>query len=118
MVAQSEADKRAAKRQRSFHSAKDYETVASQLGGVAPLEASTKDKARRQVTAHVAHHVKGSKKAKVELATELMMMLGIHPSQPDFDDGPVNLPGQYNTMEKTSGASVRPLPVPTLPGGF
>lgn len=74
-----DVDQRAAKRQRQFHSARDFETSASQIGDIEPLQEDT----RRKVQLIIAGNAKGrSKKAKVEDAVTLMMMLGVHPDQP------------------------------------
>jgi hypothetical protein len=69
-------DVRAAKRERQFHSARDFETSASQIGEVAPFGEELKAKAQRII----AGSAKGrSKKAQVADATLLMRMLGVHP---------------------------------------
>ena len=69
---------RTARRERQFHSARDFETSASQIGEIEPLQ----DDTRRRVQLIIAGNAKGrSKKAKVEDAENLMMMLGVHPSQ-------------------------------------
>jgi hypothetical protein len=70
---------RMAKKQRAFHSAKDYETSASQLGEIQPTEIT----AKRRVAELVAERVPRDE------IIETLMMLGIHPSQPDWTDGPV-----------------------------
>jgi len=67
-----------AKKQRAFHSAKDYEMSASQLGDVIPPPPDERRKAALMVAANVPP----------EEIEDVLMMLGIHPSQPDFDDGP------------------------------
>lgn len=72
----SRAEVNAAKKQRAFHSAKDYETSASQIGDVIPPAPS----ARRRASLMVASQVPQD---EVE---EMLKMLGIHPSQPDWDD--------------------------------
>lgn len=77
-----EAD-RTARRERQFHSARDFETSASQIGDIEPLQEDT----RRKTQIIVAGNAKGrSKKARVEDAVTLMMMLGVHPSQPEQYD--------------------------------
>ena len=69
---------RDAHRLRQFHSARDFETSASQIGDVDPLHEDT----RRKVQLLIAGNAKGrSKKARVEDAVTLMMMLGVHPHQ-------------------------------------
>ena len=74
-----DVDQRAAKRQRQFHSARDFETSASQIGDIEPLQEDT----RRKVQLIIAGNAKGrSKKARAEDAVTLMMMLGVHPDQP------------------------------------
>lgn len=78
-----DVDQRAAKRQRQFHSARDFETSASQIGDVEPLQ----DDVRRKMQLIIAGNAKGrSKKAQAEDAVTLMMMLGVHPSQPEQYD--------------------------------
>lgn len=69
-------------RQRAFHSAKDYETSASQLGDVIPPDQGERVKVMRLVAAHTP---------KDEII-ETLRMLGIHPDQPDWDDGPSTNP--------------------------
>ena len=69
-------------RQRAFHSAKDYETSASQLGDVVAPPADERTKVRLLVAAHVPP----------DEIVETLMMLGIHPDQPDWDDGPNTAP--------------------------
>ena len=69
------------KKQRAFHSAKDYETSASQLGDVIAPEPSAKRKAAIVVADQA---VQG--KIAAEEIPELLMMLGIHPSQPDWEE--------------------------------
>lgn len=74
---------RSAHRQRQFHSARDFETSASQIGEVEPFAESV----RRKAQLIVAGNAKGrSRKAQVADADELMMMLGVHPSQPPLTD--------------------------------
>ena len=64
------------KKDRQFHSARDFETSASQIGEVDPFEDDIKTKAQRII----AGNAKGrTKKAKVEDAETLMRMLGVHP---------------------------------------
>jgi hypothetical protein len=65
-------------RQRAFHSAKDYETSASQIGDVVAPDVSERRKASLMVAANVPP----------DEIVETLMMLGIHPSQPPWDDGP------------------------------
>lgn len=74
-------DVRSAKRERQFHSARDFETSASQIGDVSDPGEEIKRKAREVV----AGNAKGrSHKARVADATMLMQMLGVYPGQ-DFD---------------------------------
>ena len=74
---------RTARRERQFHSARDFETSASQIGDIEPLQ----DDIRRKMQLVIAASAKGrSKKAQVEDAVTLMMMLGVHPSQPKEHD--------------------------------
>jgi hypothetical protein len=90
-AARSADEVRDAKRQRAFHSAKDFETSASQLGDIQATEIDAKRKASILVAANVP-------KGEVE---EVLLMLGIHPSQPDFDDGPLANVPRLNTMDQT-----------------
>lgn len=76
-------------RQRAFHSAKDYETSASALGEIEPTPASAKDKARVVAAEQL---LRREPDATAEDLTELLNMLGIHPDQPDWDDGPNTAP--------------------------
>lgn len=69
---------RDAKRQRAFHSAKDYETSASQLGDIQPTEPDAKRKASVVVAANVPP----------DEIIDILMMLGIGPGQPDWEDVP------------------------------
>lgn len=74
-------DIRAAKRARQFHSARDFETSASQIGEVDDPGEDIKRRAR----AVIAGNARGrSKAARVADATLLMQMLGVYPGQ-DFD---------------------------------
>lgn len=73
-------------RQRAFHSAKDYETSASQLGDVVAPPPGERTKVMRLVAGNVP---------KDEII-ELLMMLGIHPDQPAWDDGPSTNPSRAN----------------------
>lgn len=67
---------RAARKDRQFHSARDFETSSSQIGEVAPLGEDLKAKAQKII----AGNAKGrSKKAQVADAILLMRMLGVHP---------------------------------------
>jgi hypothetical protein len=69
-------DVRAAKRERQFHSARDFETSASQIGEIAPLG----EEMKRKTQLLIAGNAKGrSKKAQREDAELLMRMLGVHP---------------------------------------
>ncbi|QWT30504.1 hypothetical protein OLP41_gp100 [Mycobacterium phage I3] len=87
---------RAAKKQRAFHSAKDFETSASQIGEIVPTEPSAKRKASIAVADYVARS--GLDRSEIP---ELLMMLGIHPSQPDYEDdeAPMRMPRQFNSMD-------------------
>ena len=89
---------RAARRQRQFHSARDFETSASQIGDIEPLQ----DDTRRRVQLIIAGNAKGrSKKAQVADAENLMMMLGVHPSQSEQYDlliGPRSTSPQIRTV--------------------
>lgn len=69
-------DVRAARRERQFHSARDFETSASQIGDVEPLGEEMKAKAQRIIAANARGR---SKKAQTEDAIMLMRMLGVHP---------------------------------------
>jgi len=80
---------RDAKRQRAFHSAKDYETSASQLGDIQATEPT----AKRKVSVVVASFVPPDE------IVDILMMLGIGPGQPDWEEVPNGgMPRQYNTM--------------------
>ena len=69
-------DVRAQKRERQFHSARDFETSASQIGDVSPFTTDIKEKAQRII----AGNARGDTlKAQVYDADLLMHMLGIHP---------------------------------------
>lgn len=88
-------DMRAAKRERQFHSARDFETSSSQIGDVEPLG----DDLKRKAQLVIAGNAKGrSKKAQVEDATLLMRMLGVHPDD-RFD------PSASATVPPTPNAS-------------
>jgi hypothetical protein len=78
-ILSSTEEARDVKRKRAFHSAKDYETSASQLGDIQATDTSAKRKVSIVVAAHVP-------KGEVE---DILLMLGIHPTQPDWTDGPV-----------------------------
>lgn len=76
-------DTRKAKRERQFHSARDFETSASQIGEVEPLS----EQLRRKAQLIVCGNAKGrSAKARRADAEELMRMLGVHPDQPPSFD--------------------------------
>lgn len=69
-------DARAAKRERQFHSARDFETSSSQIGDVEPLG----DELKRKAQLVIAGNAEGrSKNSQIEDATLLMRMLGVHP---------------------------------------
>ena len=72
---------RDARRQRQFHSARDFETSASQIEDVDPPGEDMK----RNAQLIIAANARGRSKAdKVADATLLMRMLGVHPDD-DFD---------------------------------
>lgn len=74
-------DVRSARRERQFHSARDFETSASQIGEVDDPGEDLK----RAVRAVIAGNAKGrSTRAQVADAALLMQMLGVYPGQ-DFD---------------------------------
>ena len=69
-------DIRAAKKERQFHSARDFETSASQIGEIAPLAEDMK----RKTQMLIAGNARGrSHKDRVADAELLMRMLGVHP---------------------------------------
>ena len=74
-------DVRAARRERQFHSARDFETSASQIGDVDPIGEEMKRKAQLIIAGNARGR---SKAARVADATLLMQMLGVHPDD-DFD---------------------------------
>jgi 2-succinyl-5-enolpyruvyl-6-hydroxy-3-cyclohexene-1-carboxylate synthase len=79
----SDADARAAKKQRQFHSARDFETSSSQIGEVEPFADHVRRKAQLIICGHSEN---------VEEAEEMMRMLGVHPDQPSLADplsGPI-----------------------------
>jgi len=80
-----------AKRERAFHSAKDYETSASQIGDIEPPSESIKNRARRVAAEQL---VRREPDATAKDLAELLMMLGLHPSQPDWEEGPTLGPGR------------------------
>lgn len=71
-------------RQRAFHSAKDYEQSASQIGDIVNPDVSERRKASVVVAANVPRD-------EIE---EVLRMLGIHPDQPDFQEGPNTTPSR------------------------
>lgn len=74
---------RKAKKERQFHSARDFETSASQIGEVEPLS----EQMRKKAQLIICGNAKGrSKKAQREDAETLMKMLGVHPDQPPAFD--------------------------------
>lgn len=74
---------RAAKKERQFHSARDFETSASQIGEVEPFT----EQLRRKAQLIICGNAKGrSAKARRQDAEELMQMLGVHPDQPPSFD--------------------------------
>lgn len=72
---------RAAKKQRQFHSARDFETSASQIGDIEPFADDMKAKAQRIVAASAVGDGIAAQAADAAL---LMRMLGIHPDD-SFD---------------------------------
>lgn len=72
---------REARRQRQFHSARDFETSASQIGEVDDPGEDIKRRAREVIAGNARGR---SKAARVADATLLMQMLGVYPGQ-DFD---------------------------------
>lgn len=76
------ADSRQSQRERQFHSARDFETSASQIGDIEPLSETL----RRKAQLVVCGNAKGrSAKARLEDAEEMLRMLGLHPDQPVDD---------------------------------
>ena len=90
-------DVRAARRQRQFHSARDFEASSSQIGEVDDPGEDIKVRAR----AVIAGNARGrSKRAQVEDAALLMRMLGVYPGQ-DFDPtAPMTLPRSPNMADR------------------
>lgn len=84
-----------AKKQRAFHSAKDYETSASQLGDVLAPEAEAQVKARTIAAEALLRREPNATAADL---TEVLMMLGIHPDQPDWDEVPSIQPSRPKGM--------------------
>jgi len=80
------------KRHRAFHSAKDYETSASQLGDVIAPDTSERRKASIVVADFYLRN-----KLPAEEIPEILMALGIHPSQPPWDDGPSTNPARASS---------------------
>lgn len=76
-------DARTARRERQFHSARDFETSASQIEDVEPFS----EQLRRKAQIVVCGNARGrSRAAQVADADTLMRMLGVHPGQPVLDD--------------------------------
>lgn len=76
-------DTRKARRERQFHSARDFETSASQIEDVEPFS----DQLRRKAQTIICGNAKGrSRKAQIADAEMLMRMLGVHPDQPPAFD--------------------------------
>lgn len=74
---------RKAKKERQFHSARDFETSASQIGEVEPFT----EQLRRKMQLIICGNASGrSRKAQIADAEELMRMLGVHPDQPPVFD--------------------------------
>lgn len=67
---------RAAKKTRQFHSARDFETSASQIGDIEPFADDMKTKAQRIIAANAIGDGIAAQAADAAL---LMRMLGIHP---------------------------------------
>lgn len=85
----------------SFYSAANFESTASQIGEVEPFGEQVRKKAQRVIAGNARGR---SLKAKVSDATELMLMLGVHPSQPDLPD-PLASPVpsfSYNSSQRKS----------------
>lgn len=76
-------DTRRAKRERQFHSARDFETSASQIGEVEPFSDHLRKKAQMIICGNAEG---GDHQARREDAELLMRMLGVHPDQPPLDD--------------------------------
>ena len=90
-------DIRAAKRQRQFHSARDFETSASQIGEVP--EPAEEIKRRTQLL--IAGNARGrTRKDQAADAALLMQMLGVYPGQ-DFDPtAPTPLPQSVQSRDR------------------
>lgn len=69
-------DVRAAKKERQFHSARDFETSASQIGEVTPFNDDIKLKAQMIIAASAQGD---GVAAQATDAALLMRMLGVHP---------------------------------------
>ncbi len=69
-------DLRATKRERQFHSARDFETSASQIGEVSPFAEEIKLRAQRIIAANAQGTGVAAQAADAAL---LMRMLGVHP---------------------------------------
>lgn len=69
-------DIRAAKKERQFHSARDFETSASQIGEIGPFAEDIKAKAQRIIAASAQGDGIAAQAADAAL---LMRMLGVHP---------------------------------------
>lgn len=67
---------RSAKKDRQFHSARDFETSASQIGEVSEFSEDIKSKAQRVIAANAQGHGVAAQAADAAL---LMRMLGVHP---------------------------------------
>lgn len=84
-------DIRAAKRQRQFHSARDFETSSSQIGEVDDPGEDIKRKARLVIAGN---------SADADDAALLMQMLGVYPGQ-DFDPtAPTMVPQSPNMRDR------------------
>lgn len=67
---------REARKDRQFHSARDFEMASSQIGDVDPLDDEVKAKIQKLIAANAAGDTHEDKVADV---TMLMRMLGVHP---------------------------------------
>lgn len=88
---------RAARRERQFHSARDFETSSSQIGDVDPIGEELKAKMQRIIAANAKGR---SKRAQVADATLLMQMLGVHPNDTFDPAGPVTNPPAHPTSTR------------------
>lgn len=84
-------------RERQFNSARDFETVSSQIGEIAPATNKIKDHARRVVAANAVGDSLPEQVADTEM---LLRMLGIHPEQPDFVDPVSPIPSPHMQLNQ------------------